>query len=563
MASKFYYRAPGQSNSGDIPGLKTPPERLSLFESRARHRRIRILVDERTVPFGDDSPSDRTLRFFLDSALVQAWYVLPPFSHADDSEAADAQAVGNRIPVQELTGTLGWSEGWGLTYGYCLDDSHDCENVTVHGQFQTGRPEELLLSARLDGVEEPDNPETIENVKVASALSALANEVNADMVISEEYAGDASIRGIVDDTYYVEKNDAVSVLAHYFRTQGYFVAGVNPHQQLDADDYYTYAVYSYSPHLYHWVAKVERTVEFFGDKYGLHSVYADRVTARCSRALRRYDDLLLYLGRPLNMTTIDDSIDSVDHILVSLCAAIDTLARSIGVALGAKEKESKLHDKRWVNRIIKPIYGHVPEYARFQNCRRQIEFLFKFRNSIHSIGLTPFLEEASETASQIPKLRVLIPHTSRDAWVGMQSKEFESWGLVQWGSVVHADIHVFVRKCFETAFEFIDVLTEIISFEQVENKSQVLFENIIGPANPVHFELSSFIASVGTLTSPLLTGDYAPEKKRKLEVDEASARAREDESVLRSLGWKPRKDYTPLRQPPAITTYLNHLGWPK
>src|SRR5699024_8467202 len=117
--------------------------------------------------------------------------------------------------------------------------------------------------------------------------------------------------------------------------------------------------------------------------------------------------------RPLSTTTIDDSIDSVDHILVSLCAAIDTLARSIGIALGAEEKNSKLHDKKWVNKVIKPVYGLVPEYARFQKCRRQIEFLFKFRNSIHSIGLTPYLEKVSDSADQLPKLRVLVPHTSK------------------------------------------------------------------------------------------------------------------------------------------------------
>src|SRR5699024_6509201 len=143
-----------------------------------------------------------------------------------------------------------------------LDESHDGETKMVRGQFVTGRPDELLLAARLGDAGDLSNQEKIEKVKTASALRVLANEINADIVISEEYSQDTSTRRVVDDSSFVEKGDALVVLAHYFRTQGYFIAGIDPHQQLDADNYYTYAVYSYSPHLYHWVGKVERTVEF-------------------------------------------------------------------------------------------------------------------------------------------------------------------------------------------------------------------------------------------------------------------------------------------------------------
>src|SRR5699024_5830477 len=192
-----------------------PPECLSLFESRARHRKIRILVDERTMSFDADSPSDRILRFFLDSELVQAWYVHPPFPHVNDLKGTDEQVIQERIRVQELTGNLGPFEGGGMTYAYYLDESHDGETKMVRGQFVTGRPDELLLAARLGDAGDLSNQEKIEKVKTASALRVLANEINADIVISEEYSQDTSIRRVVDDSSFVEKGDALVVLAHY------------------------------------------------------------------------------------------------------------------------------------------------------------------------------------------------------------------------------------------------------------------------------------------------------------------------------------------------------------
>lgn len=559
MNAPFYYRAPLAERAPSRDISKVPLEKQSLFESRARLRKMRILIDERTVPQTAEKPSDSVLNFFLQSDLVDVWYVNPPFPHVnDEAEKYDDLPNSGRVSVVETTGTLGPFAWRGTTYGYSYKEVYSGGESFVGGALQTSTPEEILLAAELGAGITTGSPELLKQVKIATALKEVAKILNADLLISNEYIGNEALKVILGNANFVSTKQAVSTLAHYFRTQGYFIAGSSPRRELDSDDYYLYAVYAYCPHIRHWTGKVDRAIEFYGDENFIHASYANTAISRCSRALRRYDDLLLYLGRPLSRTSIDDAIDAVDHILVSLCAAIDALARSISEALETGPRIPKLHDKKWIKEHFKPIYGSVPEYKQFQDLLPQIEFLFKIRNSIHSLGLMPYAEIHPLRSKELMRIQVVIPPTSKDSWEKMQAPAREAWGLKVSESVAHVDLLTFIQRCLEETFSFIDVLSEIISFEQVEDKGQVLFENMIKVEDQTGLEISAFIASTGFFDSPLLTGAYDPDGKRVLEVDEASARTQKNERLLRELGWKPRPDYTPLRQPPTITTYVGH-----
>lgn len=563
MNAPFYYTAHSVENRRDIS--KIPLKEQTLFESRARLRKMRVLIDERTIPEKEEKSLNEQLSFFLQSDLLDIWYINPPFPHVDDEPdtgSGDDFPVG-RISVAETTGTLGPFAGGGITYGYSYREINDCGESSVGGSTWTGNPQEILLALEIGAGITSEAPDVLDQAKTATALKSIAKEINADIIISDEYLDSEVMSLVLGDANFVSSKHAVSTLSHYFRTQGYFIAGSSPRRELDPDDYYLYAVYAYAPHIRHWAGKIDRTIEFFGDAHSVHAFYADTAVSRCSRALRRFDDLILYLGRPPSRTNIDDAIDAVDHILVSLCAAVDALARSIHKALQSQERGiPKLHDKKWVKKVLQPVYGYAPEYTRLRELLPEIEFLFKVRNSIHSLGLMPYVETHPTRSKEWMRMQIVIPPTSKDAWEKMQESTRQAWGLKISESVAHVDLLTFVQTCFERVFSFIDVFCEIISFEQVEGKEQVLYENIIKVRDDTGLGLSTFIASTGFFASPLLTGAYNPDEKRKLSVDETSAQTQKMEQFLRDFGWKPNPDFTSLRQPPMITTYFGHEGWP-
>lgn len=545
MNQPFYYTAPIDRRRSKSSFKKS--ER-NLFQTDEPLRKLNVLVDDKVFE-GDKSNADEVLDFLLGSQSVSVWRFSTPFPHVDQQPDKPTTNHGE-IAIFETTGSQGSFGFGGLAYWYCYLGEEGSGLQKAIGNVATD-PANMAAWAR--GYEDVTTDQ-LERIKVVLALKEIAVAVNADIVITSMDVSEDMTASMIGNANIVTKAEALAPVAHYLRRQGKFIVGSEPYTEMDPDSYYEYAVYAYAPHLRHWIGKVERAIQYFGESHWLHSFYANTALTRCSRALRRYDDLIAVLGEPATKTSIDDAVDMMDHILVSLCAAVDSLARSLSEALNLNKRNAKLHDKDWVRKNVKPVYGNAPEFEKLSAQVSKMAFLFKIRNSIHSLGLMPYADSTNtDKRSELPRLRLLIPPTSSDAWKNLPQADLEYWGVQIDGVYAHADLFSLAQKALNEVFSFIDVFCEIISFEPVSDKSDVLQENIIKVEDKIGLAASSFIALTGSLKSPLLDGSYDPDSKRVLETDAESDYFHRMEKLLSSIGWNPNPDFEPLREPPIFT----------
>lgn len=498
----------------DSSKLSTPERKSSLFESKVRRRLLRVLIDQSID--GQDEGST-LVRELLRHPLIKIWEY--DFSEVEfnDTGSAELERQAGTLSVLEVTGKQGIFEFPGLNFSYAYSEVDDDIDLNERGWFNIGSPAETFVMFEIP------NPtaERKQCLKDLQILSGAADAVGADLVLTNRHIDCGFPLTKLGITQLVSPVQAVATVAHYLRSQGEFVVGVSNIQTSNGEFYYREALLAYAPHIEHWMYKVIRAAEL-GDVPGSrsHIPYIQAVLSRFERALRRFDDLVATIGRPLSPISVDDSIDTLDHILVSLCGGVDALARSVGAALDLKRpKYSKLHIEDWVKANLETSYGHAPEFQRLLDILPRVKFVFDLRNSIHEVALMPYFDEFATNSDSLDRIKLIIPPSYQRAWEDLGAAESNEWKLRVDGNVAYVDLLHFAVTALESVFAYVDTLCELIAFEQVGESRGVLYENIRSVRSDDELSIPKFIAQTGFFRSPLLDGSYSPGSKRELETD--------------------------------------------
>ncbi|MGY1976484.1 hypothetical protein [Nocardia gipuzkoensis] len=205
---------------------------------------------------------------------------------------------------------------------------------------------------------------------------------------------------------------------------------------------------------------------------------------RLLRALKAWDDVLFHIGSCLSAEVTDDAADGVDRVLLSVCGAVDVLARSMhrALRLSGTERGAKLHSEQWYSSKFRPTYAAAAGIDELDRLQRYLPIVFELRNSIHSHALEAigaFDAPAQFVELSRGRMNLAIPLSSAESLQQLDSTEQQRWGVRLVGPLVIADLAQLTAAALTAVFDFLDQLTAIVSFEQIWGKEKVLQENII------------------------------------------------------------------------------------
>lgn len=513
--------------------LEVPERKSSLYESKVRRRLLRVLVDDGALKGAVASERLDALRGLVAHPLVKEWDYLLAGGERHDLAAVDNAKLNRLMHVRDTTGSQGPFAFPGLSFSYSYSESDEDEELVEHGWFNVDPLDETFARHEIP---EPTEKRMGE-LRALLTLSKAADSLGADVVLTNRHVGSPFPLTNLGVSQFVTPAAAGAAVSHYLRTQGAFVVGVTPRKEVNSEYYYRQALHAYCPHLQHWKHKVIRAAEVSVGDAPNHVLYTRAVLTRFERSLRRFDDLLLHIGQPPTSTSVDDAVDTLDHILVSLCGGVDALARSLGTALGMKKaRDAKLHVDKWLDTYLRPEYGHAPEYEILLSRLPALKFVFGMRNSIHEVALLPDFEGSSTDPDLLGRMQLTIPPSYRTDWEKLSEAESDLWRLRLDGNIVQVDLLHFAIKSLESVFSYVDALCELVSFEQVGDANGILYENIESVFTNDALEIPMFIAATGHLHSPLLDGSYNPHGKRKLDTDLRSVMVRYVTELARKSG---------------------------
>jgi hypothetical protein len=236
----------------------------------------------------------------------------------------------------------------------------------------------------------------------------------------------------------------------------------------------------------------QRSIVLFGEDVRYFEACREMI-GRLLRALKAFDDLRFHIGSFQSVEAYDDAGDCIDRIMLSLCGAVDVMARSLHFALqlSGSERNAKLHNTSWYKDNVRTIYANAAGITQVDAAQKSIETVFKLRNTIHNRALQASgatEPPASYVQLERGRMNLVVPS---DIYQELGADERMAWGLRVIGQspggdgVVAADLATVTATALNRVFRFLDRLCWVISFEQVTDKAAVLKENIIHAASPV------------------------------------------------------------------------------
>ncbi|SNT47290.1 hypothetical protein SAMN05421642_12426 [Rhodococcoides kyotonense] len=441
-------------------------------------RKLRILLDDDSL----DGPENQHHKMF--DALLGYQGVEP--TTVSMKKISEPPPMGspnprNEVLVLDTTKSKGTFSYPGPAFGYRVFDSDG--DLRSAGNLSPGVQLEQSYFARLypDAPREaPTLPKADEDRAVL--LAEIARAVHADIVVSETSAiGDPKLYAYHRANTF-SRAQCIPLIAHYLRIQHIYVTDPRRHRTINRRGFYQESVAALAPRIWHWLAKCQNASMFLPHA----TAYLDECRAmigRLLRALKVKDELIYYLGSYQNHEVMDDAADCMDRILVSLCGAVDIMARSVHNALQVPGNNfnAKLHNTDWYTKKFRPTYERASGIDVLDDMQAMLSVVFELRNTIHSLALEA-MGSIGPTVNFFQqdrgRLNVLIPERSA-ATMRKTTGGLESWGARQVGSDVVADAATMIETCLEVVFSFLDQLCAIISFEQIWDKDQVLQQNVI------------------------------------------------------------------------------------
>ena len=465
-----------------------------LYSMRPSPRKIRLLIDLESVTDRPDTEADSVLQGLCGYDNVETLVIEMSKVRTSDEERASAvepEHQDGSVVLTDVTAHNGPFSLPGPRYLWEVigDRPHFDRSVTTssHGWVsplpQLTETYQLAAARRRSAVPDELKPD----IDRAVLLAETGRAIDYDLVVSEaaECGGEVAIATRAN---VVTRAQAIPIVAHYLRCQQVYpmhpVAPTRRHT-MNRQGFYIETVYACSPGLWHWLGKCEITARSHPESASFLSE-CHAIIGRLSRALRARDSLMAALGAKQTPDAVDDGLDALDHALLSLCGAVDVLARSLHSALKLPEgqrRHAKLHARQGYNQLLKPFpRGEVR--SRVDAAQAELDVVFKLRNTIHSevldaIGATDF-DPNGTLFPRAGELDMLLPDEIADAAVDLDDPTRSAWGI----SGQRARLDALLDQSFATVFTFIDHLCRLIAAEFLLDRDPVLYLDVLGAQSP-------------------------------------------------------------------------------
>lgn len=494
-----YYRElnlddPFRRNERENP---SPGDDGDLFGLRPRARQLRVLIDSDSPTPNIDQVTYNVFGRLLQYRFVQHWQIhLSQVNEPDNGEAEPGMVYLHKNASPDMAGPYGFP---GPFYGLrVFTDAQNNSGTSISPGIQ--------LAQNLKDFQDRGGEDALglssEDIERNVLLTQTAQQINADIVVSTATTVGRNDVPSNHDANVFTPEQAIPIIAHHLRTQQIYV--LNPLRRLTSTRkmFYQEGVCALAPRIWHWLGACQRASD-------LRSLAQCRgMIGRLLRALKAFDHLRFHIGSYPGVETYDDVGDCVDRIMLSLCGAVDVMARSLHFALQlpGSERNAKLHSTSWYNDNVRPVYANAPGITQLDAAQGSIALVFKLRNTIHSSALqatTATSEPARYVQLERGRTSLIVPS---DIYDDLSADERTDWGLTVVGqspggdNVIAADLATVTATALNRVFRFLDRLCWVISFEVITDKADVLKENIIsglsivGPENTAMLGLQSAAA---------------------------------------------------------------------
>lgn len=321
-------------------------------------------------------------------------------------------------------------------------------------------------------------------------LTETAETLDVDIVVSDAITVG---RRDIPSNYranVVRPEQSIPIIAHYLRTQQ--VYRFDPHFNMTGTRraFYQESAFAMAPRIWHWLGACEQTLDRSYRREALEMI------GRLSRAFKAFDDLLFYMGSYPSNDNYDDVGESIDRLLVSLCGAVDVMARSLSRALQLPDgtKNVRMHEKRWFKKNLRPIFENSAGWVQLAAAQQSLETVFRLRNTIHSISLQA-AGAGEEPAAYVEKNRgrmnLMVPSEIYDS---LHHDEQAAWGLSKTlGYHITADLATVAQTAMTRVLRFLDRLCWVASYEKVPDCEDFMNLDVqgaissLGPGSILYF----------------------------------------------------------------------------
>ncbi|WP_330249667.1 hypothetical protein OG874_25520 [Nocardia sp. NBC_00565] len=470
--------ASAAKDAGDLFGLRPSP------------RKLRVLVDVETIGTEADGDIDVLLTGLLKYDNLDVLRV-------EMSEACKPESGGRRRParegfveVWETTSQKGWAAYPGREFSVTIEgDRRHFDGSSTMGFHGSVRPDRAMADALEAFAGLGDKAKagmTKEDVERAVMLSEIARSIEFDLVISETITTGRVDLPPNDRANVVSRLTAIPIIAHYLRRQHQYIINPQGRVVMSRKDFYQEAVNVVAPGVRHWLGKVQRAALRDPHVSAVYLDEAEALSGRLLRALKARDDLIASIGAIQTADVADDGADALDRVLISLCGAVDVIARSFHKALRlpGTERNAKFHAEDWYRNKFRVAYAGVEGIEDLDRVQGYLAGMFRLRNTIHSVALQAIGSVTADPRTfvriNVGRLDIVVPQDAVDALETTEGGGLEHWGARQFGSVVLADLGTLMDAAVRTTLEFIDRVCMIVARESIVDREDVLYENIIG-----------------------------------------------------------------------------------
>ncbi len=357
-----------------------------LYLGRQQYRKLVVLLDADVLP----TPALSTWgKEFLLAGLLTL-DVIECVRYADEGPPADVsrqqhQDMGEAVP------------GWAILSpddgsGHRSVRTGDERQVSDHAVFGNA-PDVAAMDTSKDAYSDR-TPEDAATQRRADALAAMvAHAIGADLFITRRPYLHAVSWDVADGVTFADVDAALAILGLYLRAQEQYVTsrsleGRGSHV-MNRGLFFWVGARELVPSAWRWFAACVQHSTGSGDDSLLF--LGQSVLQRIQRALQVRDEVHIGLNKPQNNDTADESLSSLDVVLLLLMGAIDATARVAHAVLGLTSPlfHAGWQRNAWVSEInpMAPTLGAL--FQTGTNELHTLTILRLLRNSIHGAAMQP------------------------------------------------------------------------------------------------------------------------------------------------------------------------------
>jgi hypothetical protein len=432
-----------------------PLDARHLFQGRARHRKLVVVVDDGLLEKEADGLFSQ--RRLLTNLLTHPYVVC--YRHSDEGPPADEVRDG---PARGFRTAPGWIITEILDEGALVEVPHGEAVTTTHVW-----PNQLTIAYRdrkSTSYAELVPGEAADQRKRDAVAVGAADELGADIYVSERPYVAERLAVRTEGVTCVDIPGALAVLGLYFRSQDtYPVHRGAPlgNRGMNKDWYSWVATHQAIPSARDWFASYEKHV---GDSRNMKVVgLGSTMLRRVQRALWARDAVHIALNSPSGRDATSDALASFDEFLLLMNAAVDAQARMVHhlLELDGKEYRANWDQRRWIDEVRNAHRPLADAVARRTPAFAAIRMLSVLRNSIHGEALSDLT--VSSSGARQSDILLLLDAVEQDV-VYAAAREAggpDSWGISRspLGGGVAASIDMLIERLFhETATALTDLM---------------------------------------------------------------------------------------------------------